>query len=138
MKREKCLGLLQKRFDELARTHNIVKELPLKALVLLSFSCPIKRNGWRREPVNIICEPITFNTLSVKAGLVAVENEGAYPFDYDHERRSQNRPVRISFAFAFSKIITWEHYDSKNLPLLLGWPNRYTRLTELLRDQPAT
>ncbi|MCX5884308.1 MAG: hypothetical protein NT096_00085 [Proteobacteria bacterium] len=133
MKRETCLKKAEQRIEEMRIQRDIIATIPLNTPVLINYRCPIKSMGWTWSFTKLVCEIFDFNNLSLRATIIAVENAEAYPFDNDLVRRQQNRMTCIVYPLGFKKIDTWEHFNRQDLPLLLGWPNQYPRLAELLK-----
>jgi hypothetical protein len=135
MKREQCLKNAIARMEELTIQRNIIAKIPLNIPVMIFYRCPI-RNGWNWEVIRLVSEAFNFNYLSIRATMIAVEDAGAYPFDRDIERRAYNRAIKSVYALSFKRIEKWEPFNRTDLPLLLGWPNQYPRLAEILKEGP--
>jgi hypothetical protein len=133
MKRETCLKKANQRMEETRIQRDLIASVPLNTPLLIGFRCPIRSKGWMWETVNIVCELIEFNALSIKALMIAGDNNDAYPFDIAMTRQAQDKSIRIVFPLTFKRIETWKPYNQQDLPLLLGWPVQYPRLADLLK-----
>lgn len=122
--------------EELTIQRDIIATIPLNTPIMFFFRCPIKSKGWNWEVIRIVGEVKDFNNLSIRTTMIAVENVEAYPFDRDIERRADNIAIQSVYALSFKRIEKWEPYNPKDLPLLLGWPNQYPRLAEILKNPP--
>lgn len=136
MKREQCLKNAKLRMEEIRIQRDLIATIPLNIPISITYKCPVKSKNWDWESILLVCEVLTFNILSIKVHMIAVDNAGAYPFDMDIERRKQNRAPYIVHSLNFKRIDSWKHFNPENLPLLLGWPNQYPRLAELLKGRP--
>lgn len=136
MKRERCLKNAIARMEELTIQRDLIAKIPLNVPVIFNFRCPIRSKGWSWETVRLVCEIFDFNTLSLRVNMIAIENEEAFPFDLDKNRRANNKPTHELYPLAFKRIEAWKPYDHKDLPLLLGWPLQYPRLAEILKEGP--
>lgn len=122
--------------EEIKIQRDLIATIPLNTPISITYRCPIKSKNWDWESILLVCEVLTFNYLSIRVHMIAVDNAEAYPFDSDMARislRRENCAWPEIQPLSFKRIDSWKHFNPKDLPLLLGWPNQYPRLAKLLK-----
>ena len=132
MKRERCLKYAENNLKEAHIRRDLIETIPLNIPLEFEFRTTCKPL-WHWKLINLVGEIVDFNVLSLRCRMIAVEVAGAYPFDRDETCRNRGIDEYTIYPLAFKKIEGWKPYELVDLPLLIGWPNRYNRLAQLLK-----